>query len=169
MVHLPMEAKSHPKYALPDTVTRQWTQTQLDNYIAQVRRWFPKAVYINNHTGSAYTENTASMQRLYKSLQKYNLTFIDSRTTPKTKVQQVAVEFGKDYIRRDVFLDNKLDTTYILGQLEKTVKIAKEHGSALAIGHPHSVTLETIAQANGMFKDVDVVYIDEYVQRLYHR
>lgn len=169
MVHLPMEAKSHPRYALPDTLTRNWTQTQIDNYIAQVKRWFPNALYINNHTGSAYTENEASMYRLYRSLQKHNLTFVDSRTTPKTTVENVAKKYKKDYIRRDVFLDNKLEKEYILGQLQQTVNIAKEHGSAMAIGHPHSVTLETIASANGMFKDIDVVYIDEYVQRLYRK
>lgn len=169
MIHLPMEAKSHPRYALPETLTTDWTQTQLDNYVAKVRRWFPDAIYVNNHTGSAYTENEASMQRLYRALQKHKLNFVDSRTTAKTAAPAIAKKFGKGYIRRDIFLDNKLDKTYILGQLEKTVKIAKEHGSALAIGHPHSITLQTIASANGMFKDIDVVYIDEYVQRLYHR
>jgi len=169
MVHLPMETKSHPKYALPDTLTRDWTQTQMENYIAQVRRWFPSAVYINNHTGSAFTESEGSMDKLYRALSKYGLTFVDSRTTPLTSVEKVAKKHGKDYIRRDVFLDNKLESEYIYAQLEQTVKIAKEHGSAMAIGHPHAVTLETIAKANGMFKDIDVVYIDEYVTRLYKK
>lgn len=169
MLHLPMEAKSHPMYALPDTLTTSWTQTQIDNYIAQVRRWFPDAIYINNHTGSAYTKNQAAMDRLYKALVKYNLTFIDSRTTAKTTVADVAQKYGKDYIRRDVFLDNKLDSAYIMGQIKQTIEIAKKNGSAMAIGHPHAITMETLEKANGLFNGVDVVYIDEYIARLYGR
>lgn len=169
MVHLPMEAKSHPMYALPDTLTTNWTQTQIDNYIAQVRRWFPDAIYINNHTGSAYTEDSAAMDRLYRALMKYNFEFIDSRTTPQTKVVDIARKYNRNYIRRDVFLDNRLDEEYILGQIKETIEIAKKNGSAMAIGHPHTVTLETLEKANGLFNGVDVVYIDEYIARLYGR
>jgi len=167
MVHLPMEAKSHPMYALPNTLTTKWTQTQINNYIAQVKRWFPDAKYINNHTGSAYTENEEAMDRLYKALNKYNLTFIDSRTTPNTVAPDVAKRHGKNYIRRDVFLDNKLDSEYILEQIKQTVEIAKKNGSAMAIGHPHDITLETLEKANGLFDGIDVVYIDEYISRLF--
>ncbi|MGM0534398.1 MAG: divergent polysaccharide deacetylase family protein [Campylobacterota bacterium] len=167
MVHLPMEAKSHPKYALPDTLTTDYTQTQLDRRIQKIRRWFPNAAFINNHTGSAYTEDDAAMERLYKSLRQNGFTFVDSRTTSQTKVPKLSEKHGQAYIYRDVFLDNKLKEDYIMGQIKKTVSIAKEHGSAMAIGHPHAVTLQTLAKANGEFDGVDVVYIDEFAQKAY--
>lgn len=166
MVHLPMEAKSHPKYALPQTLTREWTQTQIDSYITQVRRWFPGAIYINNHTGSAYTEDEDAVKRLYRSLDKHNFTFIDSRTTPKTTVEKVMHQNSKEYLRRDVFLDNELDSAYINGQIKEVVAIAKKYGSAMAIGHPHAITLQALQDANGLFDGIDVVYVDEYIARL---
>ena len=167
MIHLPMEARSHPLYALPDTLTTQWTQAQIDNYIAKVRRWFPDALFINNHTGSAFTEDSEAMDRLYRSMQQHGFKFIDSRTTAQTTVPQIAQKYNQAYKRRDVFLDNKLDSDYIIGQIKETIKIAKENGSAMAIGHPHQITLDTLEKTNGLFNGVDVVYIDEYIQRLY--
>ncbi len=166
MIHLPMQSKSYPKYALKDTLTVGNGDFAMEQRIRNLRRWFPEAKYINNHTGSAFTEDFAAMKRLYRVMKKYNFTFIDSRTTPKTVVPRLAKNHGETYLRRDVFLDNKREEAYILGQIKKTIEIAKEHGSAMAIGHPHSVTLDTLAKAKGLFEGVKVVYIDEFVQSL---
>jgi polysaccharide deacetylase 2 family uncharacterized protein YibQ len=64
-----------------------------------------------------------------------------------------AKEFGVKAAKRDVFLDNESDNEeYIHGQLEELTRMAKEHGWAIGIGHPHPATINAlrtwIAEAN---------------------
>ena len=89
---------------------------------------------------------------------------MDSRTIASTKVPQIAKEFGDVYVARDVFIDNEHTVPYIHKQLQKAVNKAKKQGYAIAIGHPHNMTLKALSSAQNIFADVELVYIDE----LYH-
>jgi polysaccharide deacetylase 2 family uncharacterized protein YibQ len=56
-------------------------------------------------------------------------------------------------LTENVFLDNESDNEeYIRGQLEELTRMAKEHGWAIGIGHPHPATISAlriwIAEAN---------------------
>jgi len=62
---------------------------------------------------------------------------LDSRTSSKSKIGKIAKEFHRAYIYRDVFIDNVKNSSYILKQLQKGVKLAKKRGFAVVIGHPH--------------------------------
>jgi hypothetical protein len=46
--------------------------------------------------------------------------------------------------RRDVFLDNRAEVAYSEQQLAAAARIALEHGSAIAIGHPRATTLAAL-------------------------
>ncbi len=160
MIHLPMEAISY-NHAEKDTLTTQSSASQIDLRLRKLRHWFPDAKFINNHTGSKFTADTESMARFYSIAKRYGFTFVDSRTTPKTVVPQIA-RLNKDpYIGRDIFLDNKPDIEYIQGQLKKAVRLARAHGYAIAIGHPHPTTLKALAKSAKILDGVDVVYMDE--------
>ena len=89
-----------------------------------------------------------------------NISFIDSRTTAQTKAPMVLKNFGLNYVARDVFLDHRMDKKYIKGQIEKAIKIAKKHGSAIAIGHPHANTILALSESKKLFKEVELVYIN---------
>ena len=39
--------------------------------------------------------------------------------------------------------------------------VAKKKGYAIAIGHPHKVTMEALQQAKSILSDVEIVYIDD--------
>jgi len=101
------------------------------------------------------------MNKLIYALNKNHINFIDSRTTAKTKAPKVLQNFGKKYISRDIFLDNKNEKAYILGQVKKAIKIAKKYGSSIAICHPHSTTISALHDAKKLFKDVELVYINK--------
>ncbi|MDE2462628.1 MAG: divergent polysaccharide deacetylase family protein, partial [Alphaproteobacteria bacterium] len=70
--------------------------------------------------------------------------FFDSRTTASTKVVPLARDFGILSAGRDVFLDDKQDPDYVLGQLRALQRVANATGVAIAIGHPHPVTLQVL-------------------------
>jgi hypothetical protein len=59
-----------------------------------------------------------------------------------------------------VFLDHDLDKKSVKKQIKKAIKVAKLHGTAIAIGHPHENTLAALRESKHLFKDVELVYID---------
>ena len=101
------------------------------------------------------------MNRLFKALKKYNFVFVDSRTTAKSVAKKYAIKYGMPYIVRNTFLDNEKDYKYIQNQLKKVIKIAKKRGYAIAIGHPHSMTMKVLRESKHLLKDVQPVYINQ--------
>ncbi len=160
MIHLPMEAM-HYNRPEDETLTTKSDEAAIDSRLRKIRAWFPGAHFINNHTGSGFTSDLASMERFYPLAKKYGFIFIDSRTTPKTVVPKVCRIYHDPYVARDIFLDNKPEKGYIQNQLKKAVRIAKSHGYAIAIGHPHASTLDALADSKKILQGVDVIYIDE--------
>jgi polysaccharide deacetylase 2 family uncharacterized protein YibQ len=165
MIHLPMEAMrfNHPEEG---TLTTESSKAEIDRRIRKLREWFPGAHFINNHTGSRFTSDLASMERFYPIAKRYGFVFIDSRTTPRTVVPQVCKSYHDPYVARDVFLDNEPDLSYIKKQLRTAVRIAKSHGYAIAIGHPHATTFRALADSASILDGVDVVYIDELYSKI---
>lgn len=160
MVHLPMEAM-HFSAEEPDTLRVGDSQQVISQKIANIKKEFPKVHYINNHTGSKFTSNEVAMNRLIFALNANHIRFVDSRTTAKTMAPKVLKNFGMKYVARDVFLDHHMDKAYVKKQIKEAIKVAKAHGHAIAIGHPHKDTLEAIAESKRLFKDVDLVQVNK--------
>lgn len=162
MVHLPMEAMNFPS-AEPLTLKVNNSQQEILAEVQKVKKLFPRVQYINNHTGSKFTSNERAMNRLMFALQREKIGFIDSRTTAKTKVPLVMKNYGLNYISRDVFLDHDSNVAAIKKQIARAVKIAKTHGSAIAIGHPHKETIQALAESKQLLREVQLVRIDSLI------
>jgi len=158
MVHLPMEAM-HFRAEEPNTLRITDSQQKISKRIAFIKKEFPRVRYLNNHTGSKFTANERAVNRLIYALHKNHILFIDSRTTAKTKVPEVEKAYGLKYVARDVFLDDHINKAYILNQIKIAIKVAKAHGHAIAIGHPHKETLLAIKEAKNLFKSVELVQV----------
>ncbi|MEA3316145.1 MAG: divergent polysaccharide deacetylase family protein, partial [Campylobacterota bacterium] len=160
MIHLPLEASSY-KNNEDKTLLITDSYETIENRIKELKELYPNAKYINNHTGSKFTGDTESMDKLLRALKKYNLIFVDSRTTAKSVVKDVAKKYGMQVFSRNIFLDNKKDKEYITKQLKRAIKISKKHGSAIAIGHPYSITISTLKDVKDLLKDLDVIYMEQ--------
>jgi polysaccharide deacetylase 2 family uncharacterized protein YibQ len=160
MVHLPMEAKKFSKEE-PFTLHAEDSQAKISARIQELKTLFPRVEYINNHTGSKFTSDEQAMNRLIFALKNEHINFVDSRTTAETQAEKVMHNFGLKYVARDVFLDHHMDKAYIKTQIKKAIKLAKTHGTAIAIGHPHANTIEALRESKRLFKDVDLVYINK--------
>ncbi len=160
MIHLPLEAK---KYADElDTIKVNTNIDAIQSTINRIIQTTPKTKYINNHTGSKFTESKSDMEHLLKVLDMNNITFIDSRTTPNSVLNEIAKEQHRLILYRDIFIDNSLDRDSLNKQLEIGVEIAKTRGYAILIAHPHKETLAAIKQAkNNILSDVDIIYLNE--------
>lgn len=159
MIHLPLQATSN-KYDEAKTLYITDSLETIDRRIKNLKKLYPKAKFINNHTGSKFTSNKQAMDKLLKVLKKYDYTFIDSRTTAKSVAKKSAKKYGVRMLSRNIFLDNKKDEKYITKQLKKAIKIAKKNGSAIAIGHPYSITFLTLKESKHLLKGIDLVYVN---------
>jgi polysaccharide deacetylase 2 family uncharacterized protein YibQ len=160
MVHVPMQAL-HFNKPEPNTLNVGDSYSKIKSVIDEVKILFPRAKFINNHTGSKFTADTQSMKLLFKALKSDHIGFVDSKTTPLSKSRIAEKYYKIPLFSRNVFLDNKPDINYIQNQLKKAVEIAQKRGYAIAIGHPHKTTIEALKKSSDILKSVKVVYINE--------
>jgi len=155
LVHLPMEPSGNENpgpHALLTSLTNQQVLETIDWNLTR----FEGFVGVNNHMGSRFTKDAARMRLVMEELHRRGLLFLDSRTVPNSEGARWAKRLGMPWAGRDVFLDNVIDEAAILAQLKKVEVIAKRRGLAIAIGHPHGVTLDALKkwlptlEANGL-------------------
>ncbi|EAH5017372.1 divergent polysaccharide deacetylase family protein [Campylobacter coli] len=160
MVHLPLAAMNYtnPEF---DTLNPSDSEKRIFKKIQQVKKDFKDLKFINNHTGSLFTSDEKAMKKLYKAFEKEELIFVDSKTIASSKAPKVAKALGQIYIQRDVFLDNRDDVAYIKKQLMEAVRLAKQKGFAIAIGHPRKNTFKALEQSKDLLKSVELVYLSE--------
>ena len=164
MVHLPMEAMN---FHSPEKFTLLTTDSKdtIVQRIKQVKQWFPKVKFINNHTGSKFTSDAEAMNKLIFALRLENIGFIDSRTTAETKAEKVMKRYKMPYYTRDIFLDHEDDVDAIKKQIKKAVRIANKYGQCIAICHPHKATLQALKESKEVLKGVELVRIDKLTKR----
>jgi polysaccharide deacetylase 2 family uncharacterized protein YibQ len=161
MIHFPMQASSAFKGAEVNTLKITDSYETIENRVKQLRAWYPNAIYTNNHTGSVFTENEEAVDKLFRALKKYNFIFVDSRTSAKSVIKKYAKKYDMPYIVRNTFIDNDRDYKSIQTQLKKAIDIAKKQGYAIAIGHPHNITLQVLKESKHLLKDVEPIYMNK--------
>ncbi|MBR7118020.1 MAG: divergent polysaccharide deacetylase family protein [Helicobacteraceae bacterium] len=160
MIHLPLEAKKYTDEL--DTIKIGDSIGRIRKKIQSIKSSMPSVKYINNHTGSKFTANKKSVETLLSVLDDNEIKFVDSRTTPDTKLNEIAKEQNRLILHRDIFIDNSLELNALNKQIAEGVKIAKKRGYAILIAHPHKETLHALKLAkDNIFKDVDVIYLNE--------
>jgi polysaccharide deacetylase 2 family uncharacterized protein YibQ len=145
MLHIPIEA---PADAKSETIELHagMAPEQVTRVVQQMLETVPQAQGANNHQGSVGTSDVALMNSIMAALHDRDLFFVDSRTSTATVAYAAAKHAHVPSASRDVFLDDTEDVSAIHHQLELAVQDAKLHGSAIAIGHPHSATLQALAE-----------------------
>jgi len=152
-IHLPMQPIGYPKvapgpHALLTTMTADQIRDAVRRSVARVHG----AIAINNHMGSEFTQSPHGMRAALSAMKDEGLFFLDSRTTAASVGVAEAKRLGMRVHQRDVFLDNELSVPAIVKQLRTAEAAARQHGHAIAIGHPHR---ETVAALRAWLKEKD--------------
>jgi polysaccharide deacetylase 2 family uncharacterized protein YibQ len=143
IVHVPMEPEGPEDpgpMALRTDLPARTNLARLDWALSRV----PGHAGINNHMGSRFTQDRAALIPVMAHLAGRIGFFLDSRTTRHSQVIPLARAFGIATAGRDVFLDDAQRGPYVERQLLATERVAREQGVAIAIGHPHDVTLSAL-------------------------
>lgn len=143
ILHMPMEPVGHEDPgpgALFTSLPMPVLQQRFDDALAS----FTGFDGVNNHMGSKFTAWPDGMKMVVGELQQRHLFYLDSRTSAQSVGLKIAREEGLPSIGRDVFLDDIQEPDAVRAQLQETENIARRRGYAVAIGHPHPVTLAVL-------------------------
>ncbi|WP_291321830.1 divergent polysaccharide deacetylase family protein [Desulfonatronospira sp.] len=166
MLHMPMEPDAYIRGVEPGpgALFVDMKPEQIRQQMIHALQQIPQAQGVNNHMGSAFTRNHQGMRIVFEELMKRDLFFLDSVTTPDSVAPYLAREMGLDFMQRHVFLDNIRSREAIMHQLQKAEQMASRHGMAVAIGHPHPETLQTLRHWNRERDHrVNIASVDELI------
>ncbi len=143
MLHMPMQT-SNPKYTskmekfyLHSAMSKTIFTQVFEDALVKV----PHAVGINNHMGSALTENDKAMQWLMALCKKHGLFFIDSRTSATSVAAKVAKEQGLSWNTRDIFLDHSIEAKALAHAWQSALSCASRNDTCVMLAHPHKETV----------------------------
>jgi polysaccharide deacetylase 2 family uncharacterized protein YibQ len=143
IIHMPMEpAPGEEKFILTTAMTSQ----EIENRVKRALTQLPETRGMNNHQGSIATEDERVMNVVGSVLKLHNKYFVDSRTTSNSIGNSTMKRLGVKTAKRNVFLDNEADKNTINNQIDQLIKIAKQKGSAIGVGHARPLTLQILQE-----------------------
>ncbi len=147
IMHLPMESQGGQKPG-PGTLTEQMSGYEIRRELELNDSSVPGISGMNNHMGSAGTENARIVREVLEFARGRGYFFLDSRTTANSVVPGLVAEYSVPFVERDVFLDNVKDSETILQYLNQGKTIARNQGSAVMIGHVGTGELAAVLLEN---------------------
>jgi len=141
MLHAPM-ANTRNFGLGPGGLTSDMDEQSLTTTLRRALQSIPYVEGVNNHMGSLLTQQLRPMDWVMKELYRYPVYFVDSRTIASSIAGNVAEAYQIPTMTRDVFLDHEQTEEFIDRQFKELIRRAKENGSAVGIGHPHTVTVD---------------------------
>ncbi len=155
MLHMPMDPATGPFAWHPELPLEE-----LQRRLAAAFKAVPYTSGVNNHEGSRMTAEPSAMAWLMGELQRRHKFFVDSRTSARTVAAAQAQQIGLASVSRDVFLDNERTEPAISAQLATAIRLARQHGTVVVIGHPYPQTLAVLERELPKLKEQGIDWID---------
>ncbi|UCE04521.1 MAG: divergent polysaccharide deacetylase family protein [bacterium] len=148
MIHLPMEALEETVEDGEFTIMTDMPDSVIADRVQKALAYLPDAVGINNHMGSKATADTHVMEIVFNELKTKGRFFVDSKTTDKSVISDIASKYDVKYAINDGFLEQNKneDEVYIQRKLAAIAKIARKRGKAVVIGHPYKETIKVLSE-----------------------
>ncbi|MEL6365493.1 MAG: divergent polysaccharide deacetylase family protein [Pseudomonadota bacterium] len=162
IVHIPLEPAGE-ETAGPGALRTDHDSARLRRLVEAHLAAVPGAVGANGHMGSRFTADRGAMRILIGEIDRRGLFFLDSRTTAATAAPAAALDVGASILTRDVFLDDDPAEEAVRAQLRALEEIARQDGSAIAIGHPRPQTIAALGpwMATAPARGFDLVLLSE--------
>jgi polysaccharide deacetylase 2 family uncharacterized protein YibQ len=155
MLHVPMQ--NHAGLRLgPGGLTLDMDEDEFKQVLREDFASVPHAAGLNNHMGSALTEQNLPMQWTMDVANELDMFFVDSRTSPDSVALQQALAQAVPALTRDVFLDNDTNIEALEIQFQQAIDIANKHGFAVLIGHPYPATVAFLSTSIGRLGEAGI-------------
>ena len=145
ILHSPM-ANTGEAALGPGALTPNLSEVEFKTTLKKAIHSIPHAQGINNHMGSALTQNTQAMSWVMETLIEEHLYFVDSLTSSKSVAFQQAKNKALPALKRHVFLDNDKSTAALEKQWQHAIRISNRLGYAVLIGHPYQESRAFLAE-----------------------
>ena len=155
MLHVPMQNHAGLKLG-PGGLTLDMAENQFKQVLRGDVASVPYAEGLNNHMGSALTEQALPMQWTMDVAKELDLFFVDSRTSAASIAWQQAIDQAVPALGRDVFLDNDTDIEALEMQFQRAIDIANKYGFSVLIGHPYPATAAFLEKSLGRLDEAGI-------------
>ncbi|WP_339145402.1 MULTISPECIES: divergent polysaccharide deacetylase family protein [unclassified Sutcliffiella] len=136
ILHLPMEPlKGKRSWLGPGAITSNLSDEEVYKRVNDAIDSVPYAVGINNHMGSKITADERIMSVILGICKERNLYYLDSKTTKKSVVAELATKMGVPFLENELFFDEVFTTNHIVKQTTQLIKKTEVDDSIIAIGH----------------------------------
>ncbi|WP_400245146.1 divergent polysaccharide deacetylase family protein [Niallia sp. JL1B1071] len=136
IVHLPLEPKKGKKSWLgPGAITTDLSNEEIRKRVKGAIESIPYAVGMNHHMGSKATEDKRVMRIILEECHKHHLYYLDSKTTNKSVIKELAEELNVPYLENDLFFDHIYTNQHIAKQASRLAKKLDTEQEFIAIGH----------------------------------
>ena len=168
IVHLPMEpVRGKVSWLGPKPILSTSSDSEVTQITSEAFLDVPGAVGANIHMGSKISTDERIMSDVLDIIKEKDVYFLDSKTSAKSIVKEIAEKKGVRVYERDVFLDGQTSKEHVKEQLQKAGEIALKKGTAIAIGHVGieggKVTAQAIKEMLPEFdaKNIQLVFVSE--------
>lgn len=144
LLHIPMEPLSGKNAVESNALFTDMDTLELKSRMEYFLNKYPAVIGANNHMGSKAVTDATLMKVVIDELKKRNKLWLDSMTNSGTVSKEIASIANYPIYQRDVFLDNDDSYEAIRRQMLELVKVAKENGYAVGIGHIQSAMLARV-------------------------
>lgn len=164
-IHLPFQPKEETKFntAKYQFISSSLTKNEIDAMLRYYLNYIRVAIGVNNHMGSAATQDKALMHYVLEIIKRRGLIFIDSRTSSDSLAYVIAKEKGMLCGYSEGFLDSVHEPGAIRNKLYRLIDKAKEKGKIIIIAHPQANTFKVLKDTLPQLKkEVEFVNIRDY-------
>lgn len=136
IIHMPMEpVKGKKSWLGPGAITADLSDEEIRKRVEAAVDGVPHAVGMNNHMGSKVTADKRIMRIILQVCKERQLYFLDSRTTGKSVIGELAAELGVPTAANGLFFDDQYTMEHIMKQAELFKKKLDKQETLIAIGH----------------------------------
>jgi uncharacterized protein len=172
MIDLPMEPLNFPAVDPgPQTLLTSLTAPQNRERMEWVLSRAQGYVGVVNHLGSRFSLSEEHLKPVLGMLRDRGLLYVDSRAASRSRAPAMARDIGLPRATNDRFLDAEASRDSIDLRLREVERIARDSGTAVAIGNPYPVTIERVAlwaktlESRGLVLAPITASVDRQVER----
>mgnify|MGYP005840654255 CR=1 FL=1 len=167
ILHLPMEPHNPKTSPGPNAIKSGMEPQEVKELFIKAIEQVPQAKGVNNHMGSKATEDRVVVESILREVKARNLFFIDSHTSTKSVVPQVAAQLGVPSAENYLFLDNVDELEAVKGEIRNLAKVALTRGRVIGIGHVRVNTAQAIKEMIPQLEEqgIRLVYVSELLKK----
>jgi uncharacterized protein len=143
LCHLPLEGRSGADPG-PGAVLEEHSARRLARRVREAIDAVPGAVGLNNHMGSIVTADREAMAALLDVVAERGCSSSTRAPRPRRRLRNGAPRRRADGTARGLSRQRTRTGRRCAPQFERLLAVARERGAAIAIGHPHAVTLDAL-------------------------